>query len=60
MGFFLQWNSGLLATICGFGLKEAVTFDLNDDPAYENKYGYGGDKNFNHNPCKTYKFRLKL
>ena len=44
MGFFLQWNLGLRASICSIGLKEEVPFAMNDYTGYENKYR-----------CKTYK-----
>ncbi|XP_059662343.1 uncharacterized protein LOC132308314 [Cornus florida] len=57
--FFLEWNVEFLASQVGLRLIEAVDFNLNDYPGYRTKYGFGGDKNFNCNPSKTYKFGLK-
>ncbi|XP_059662842.1 uncharacterized protein LOC132308690 [Cornus florida] len=57
-GIFLEWRIESLAIGCGLRLKEEVPFNLHDYPGYNNKYGFGGDKNFNCNPSKTYKFVL--
>ncbi|KAK9154679.1 hypothetical protein Sjap_002159 [Stephania japonica] len=57
--FFEQWGLQKLAEENGLVMMEEVKFNLSDYPGYNTKYGYGGDKNFNCNPSKTYKFRLK-
>ncbi|XP_059662347.1 uncharacterized protein LOC132308317 [Cornus florida] len=57
--FFLEWNVEFLASQAGLRVIEAVDFNLNDYPGYHTKYGFGGDKNFNCNPSKTYKFGLR-
>uniref|UniRef100_A0A5B7BCY0 25S rRNA (uridine-N(3))-methyltransferase BMT5-like domain-containing protein n=1 Tax=Davidia involucrata TaxID=16924 RepID=A0A5B7BCY0_DAVIN len=58
-GFFLEWNLDILALLLGLKLIEEVHFNYIDYPGYRTKYGFGGDKNFNCNPSKTYKFGLK-
>ncbi|KAK9156413.1 hypothetical protein Sjap_003893 [Stephania japonica] len=58
-GFFQQWGLQKLGEKNGLVLIEEVEFKLSDYPGYNTKYGYGGDKNFDCNPSKTYKFRLK-
>ncbi|KAK9152333.1 hypothetical protein Syun_010642 [Stephania yunnanensis] len=40
-------------------ISHKLKFELSDYPGYNTKYGYGGDKNFDCNPSRTYKFRLK-
>ena len=57
--FFLEWNLEQLATNEGLRLIESLHFRFTDYPGYHTKYGFGGDKNFNCNPSKTYKFGLK-
>ncbi|XP_022717875.1 uncharacterized protein At4g26485-like [Durio zibethinus] len=56
--FFLGWNLRGLASAVGLRLIEEVPFNFTDYPGYRTKYGFGGDKNFNCNPSKTYKFGL--
>ncbi|XP_057500819.1 uncharacterized protein At4g26485-like [Actinidia eriantha] len=58
--FFLEWNLEQLATNEGLRLIESLPFKFTDYPGYHTKYGFGGDKNFNCNPSKTYKFDLKI
>ncbi|XVF03574.1 hypothetical protein REPUB_Repub05bG0005200 [Reevesia pubescens] len=57
-GFFLGWNLQGLASAVGLRLIQEVPFNFTDYPGYRTKYGFGGDKNFNCNPSKTYKFGL--
>ncbi|XP_059662344.1 uncharacterized protein LOC132308315 [Cornus florida] len=57
-GFFLEWNVEFLASQAGLRLLEEAQFNLNDYPGYNTKYGFRGDKNFNCNNSKTYKFGL--
>ncbi|XVF03579.1 hypothetical protein REPUB_Repub05bG0005500 [Reevesia pubescens] len=57
-GFFLGWNLQGLAAAVGLRLIQEVPFNLTDYPGYGTKYGFGGDKNFDCNPSKTYKFGL--
>ncbi|KAF9589678.1 hypothetical protein IFM89_027010 [Coptis chinensis] len=56
---FLEWDLEDLAKQNGLKLIEDVKFKLTNYPGYNNKYGFGGDENFNCYPCKTYKFGLK-
>ncbi|XP_048324987.1 uncharacterized protein At4g26485 isoform X1 [Ziziphus jujuba] len=55
-GFFERWNIQVLASNVGLRLIEEVPFNFRDYPGYHTKYGFGGDKNFNCKPSKTYKF----
>ena len=55
-GFFKEWKLELLASRNRLVLIEEVAFHLSDYPGYSTKYGFGGDKNFNCVPSKTYKF----
>ncbi|XP_058219040.1 uncharacterized protein At4g26485-like isoform X2 [Rhododendron vialii] len=57
-GFFREWNLEQLASSAGLQLIDEVHFNFTDFPGYRTKYGFGGDKNFNCNPSKTYKFGL--
>ncbi|KAK9134055.1 hypothetical protein Scep_013583 [Stephania cephalantha] len=57
--FFQQWGLQKLGEKNGLVLIKEVKFELSDYPGYNTKYGYGGDKNFDCNPSRTYKFRLK-
>ncbi|OMP06957.1 hypothetical protein COLO4_07754 [Corchorus olitorius] len=57
-GFFLGWNLQLLASGAGLKLIQELPFNFTDYPGYRTKYGFGGDKNFNCHPSKTYKFAL--
>ncbi|XWS11410.1 hypothetical protein CRYUN_Cryun38cG0081000 [Craigia yunnanensis] len=57
-GYFLGWNLKGLAYAVGLRLKQEVPFNFTDYPGYRTKYGFGGDKNFNSHPSKTYKFGL--
>ncbi|KAF9589927.1 hypothetical protein IFM89_029543 [Coptis chinensis] len=57
-GFFLKWDLEDLAKQNGLELIEDVKFKLTNYPGYNNKYGFGGDENFNCNPSRTYKFGL--
>ncbi|XVE50911.1 hypothetical protein DITRI_Ditri01bG0201500 [Diplodiscus trichospermus] len=59
-GFFLSWNLRGLASAVGLELIQELPFNYTDYPGYRTKYGFGGDKNFNSNPSKTYKFGLLL
>ncbi|XP_015873275.2 uncharacterized protein At4g26485 isoform X2 [Ziziphus jujuba] len=54
--FFQRWNIQVLASNVGLRLIEEVPFNFRDYPGYHTKYGFRGDKNFNCNPSKTYKF----
>ncbi|KAK9156417.1 hypothetical protein Sjap_003897 [Stephania japonica] len=54
-----QWGLQKLAKKNGLVVMEEVKFNLSDYKGYNTKYGFGGDRNFNCNPSKTYKFRLK-
>ncbi|PSS05999.1 Heavy metal-associated isoprenylated plant protein [Actinidia chinensis var. chinensis] len=58
--FFREWNLEQLATNEGLRLIESSRFNFTDYPGYHTKYGYRGDKNFNCNPSKNYKFGLKF
>ncbi|XP_057983307.1 uncharacterized protein LOC131168111 [Malania oleifera] len=55
-GFHSQWKLEELASNLGLRTIGKVRFRLADYPGYNTKYGYGGDKNFNCNPSKTFKF----
>ncbi|KAG4111951.1 hypothetical protein ERO13_D13G133500v2 [Gossypium hirsutum] len=57
-GFFRDWNLQGLAAAVGLRLIQEVPFNFTDYPGYRTKYGFGGDKNFNCNPSRTYKFGL--
>ena len=57
-GYFLGWNLKGLAYAVGLRLIQEVKFNFTDYPGYGTKYGFGGDKNFNSRPSKTYKFGL--
>ncbi|KAH7861039.1 hypothetical protein Vadar_020869 [Vaccinium darrowii] len=54
--FFRDWRLEELASSEGLQLIDEVHFNYTDFPGYHTKYGFGGDKNFNCNPSKTYKF----
>ncbi|GAB4836022.1 hypothetical protein Ancab_000940 [Ancistrocladus abbreviatus] len=56
--FFQQWEIQQLAADEGLYLIEAVHFNHRDYQGYSTKFGFGGDKCFNCNPSKTYKFGL--
>jgi len=56
--FFRDWRLEELASSEGLQLIDEVHFNYTDFPGYRTKYGFGGDKNFNCNPSKTYKFGL--
>ena len=58
-GFFKEWNLEFLASSFGLRLIEEVPFNFKDYPGYRTKYGFGGDKNFNCIPSKTYKFGVE-
>ncbi|GAB4837030.1 hypothetical protein Ancab_001945 [Ancistrocladus abbreviatus] len=58
-GYFKEWNIEVLASNQGLRLIEVRDFNCKDYPGYNTKYGFGGDKNFNCNPSKAYKFGLK-
>ncbi|KAF6153856.1 hypothetical protein GIB67_001089 [Kingdonia uniflora] len=55
-GFFLEWKIESLGSQNGLRVIEKSQFDLSDYPGYNTKFGYGGDKNFECHPSKTYKF----
>ncbi|XP_007020390.2 PREDICTED: uncharacterized protein At4g26485 [Theobroma cacao] len=57
-GFFLGWNLRGLASAAGLRLIQEVPFNFTDYPGYRTKYGFGGDRNFNSHPSKTYIFGL--
>ncbi|XP_048497842.1 uncharacterized protein At4g26485-like [Beta vulgaris subsp. vulgaris] len=59
-GFFLRWDIPKIGRDEGLKLILEVNFKRSDYPGYSTKYGFGGDKNFNCNPSKTYKFGLSL
>ncbi|KAL6999081.1 25S rRNA (uracil2634-N3)-methyltransferase [Sarracenia purpurea var. burkii] len=59
-GFFRDWNLEQLASSEGLMVLEKVNFNVIDFPGYHTKYGYGGDKDFDCNPSKTYKFGVKI
>ncbi|PIA27278.1 hypothetical protein AQUCO_08100013v1 [Aquilegia coerulea] len=54
--FYCEWNLENLGKQNRLKLIEEVEFNLRHYPGYNNKYGFGGDKNFNCYPSKTYKF----
>ncbi|GAB4836019.1 hypothetical protein Ancab_000937 [Ancistrocladus abbreviatus] len=56
--FFQLWEIQQLAADEGLYLVEAVRFNHRDYQGYSTKFGFGGDKYFNCNPSKTYKFGL--
>lgn len=58
-GFHREWNLELLASMVGLRLVEEVPFNFIKYPGYRTKYGFGGDKNFDSHPSKTYMFGLK-
>lgn len=58
-GFHREWNLEYLASLIGLRLIEEVPLNLAGYPGYCTKYGFGGDRNFDSNPSKTYKFGLK-
>ncbi|KAL5731015.1 hypothetical protein ACHQM5_003780 [Ranunculus cassubicifolius] len=57
--FYREWNIENLAKQSGLRLIEDVEFKLSHYRGYNNKYGFGGNENFNCYPSRTYKFRLK-
>ncbi|PIA27283.1 hypothetical protein AQUCO_08100017v1 [Aquilegia coerulea] len=57
--FYCEWNLENLGKQNRLKLIEEVEFNLRHYPGYNNKYGFGGDENFNCYPSKTYKFGLK-
>ncbi|CAI9784074.1 unnamed protein product [Fraxinus pennsylvanica] len=59
-GFHIEWKLESLASSHRLRLIEAVEFNQFDYVGYNTKYGFGGNKNFNCYPSKTYKFGLKL
>ncbi|KAF5179647.1 hypothetical protein FRX31_030766 [Thalictrum thalictroides] len=56
---YREWNLENLAKQNHLKLIEEVEFKLWHYPGYNNKYGFGGNKNFDCYPSKTYKFGLK-
>uniref|UniRef100_A0A7C9FB12 25S rRNA (uridine-N(3))-methyltransferase BMT5-like domain-containing protein n=1 Tax=Opuntia streptacantha TaxID=393608 RepID=A0A7C9FB12_OPUST len=56
--FFLKWDIPKLGTDQGLRLIQEVNFKRSKYPGYHTKYGFGGDKDFDCNPSKTYKFGL--
>ncbi|KAL2475963.1 Uncharacterized protein Adt_36699 [Abeliophyllum distichum] len=57
--FHIEWNLESVASSHRLKLIEAVEFNHYDYLGYNTKYGFGGNKNFNCYPSKTYKFGLK-
>lgn len=57
-GFYKQWNLEQLGQSQGLWLREVVNFQLTDYPGYHTKYGFGGDRDFDCNNSKIYKFSL--
>ena len=55
---FLKWDIPKLGSDQGLCLIQAVKFKLSKFPGYHTKYGFGGDKDFDCNPSKTYNFGL--
>lgn len=56
--FFLKWGIPKLGTDQGLCLIQEVKFKRSRYPGYHTKYGFGGDKDFDCNPSKTYMFGL--
>ena len=56
--FFRKWDIPKLGTDQGLCLIQEVKFKRSRYPGYHTKYGFGGDKDFDCNPSKTYKFGL--
>ncbi|KAF5200081.1 Heavy metal-associated isoprenylated plant protein [Thalictrum thalictroides] len=56
---YREWNLENLAKQNRLKLIEEVEFRLWHYPGYNNKYGFGGNENFECYPSKTYKFGLK-
>ncbi|XP_056698329.1 uncharacterized protein At4g26485 [Spinacia oleracea] len=59
-GFFLEWDIPKIGSDQGLNLIKEVKFTRNKYPGYHTKYGFGGDKDFDCNPSKTYTFTLSL
>lgn len=57
--FHQEFNLESTASHHRLKLIEAVNFNCLDFPGYYTKYGFGGDRNFDCYPSKTYKFGLK-
>ncbi|XP_074271227.1 uncharacterized protein At4g26485-like [Silene latifolia] len=59
-GYFLQWDIPKIGSDQGLRLIQEVKFKPSKYPGYNTKFGFGGDKNFDCTPSKTYKFGLYL
>ncbi|CAO2814514.1 unnamed protein product [Amaranthus hypochondriacus] len=57
-GFYLKWDIPKIGSDHGLHLFQEMKFKRAKYPGYNTKYGFGGDKDFDCNPSKTYKFRL--
>ncbi|KAL9230054.1 hypothetical protein vseg_005447 [Gypsophila vaccaria] len=57
-GFYSEWDIPKIGSDHGLRLIEAIKFRRSKYPGYHTKYGFGGDKDFECNPSKTYKFGL--
>ncbi|XP_074305443.1 uncharacterized protein At4g26485-like [Silene latifolia] len=57
-GYFLQWDIPKIGSDQGLRLIQEVKFKRSKYPRYNTKFGFGGDKDFECNPCTTYKFGM--
>ncbi|KAL2943714.1 hypothetical protein RDABS01_032061 [Bienertia sinuspersici] len=59
-GFYLEWDIPKIGSDHNLCLIEEIKFRPSKYPGYNTKYGFGGDRDFDSNPSKTYKFGLSL
>uniref|UniRef100_A0A803LYF7 25S rRNA (uridine-N(3))-methyltransferase BMT5-like domain-containing protein n=1 Tax=Chenopodium quinoa TaxID=63459 RepID=A0A803LYF7_CHEQI len=57
-GIYLKWDIPKIGVDQGLNLIQEIKFKASKYPGYHTKYGFGGDKDFDCNPSKTYKFAL--
>ncbi|KAK9673768.1 hypothetical protein RND81_12G188100 [Saponaria officinalis] len=57
-GFFRQWNMPKLGMDEGLHLIQEIEFIRSTYGGYHTKFGFGGDKDFDCNPSKTYMFGI--
>ncbi|KAK9673765.1 hypothetical protein RND81_12G187900 [Saponaria officinalis] len=55
-GFFRQWNIPKLGLDEGLHLIQEIEFIRSTYSGYHTKFGFGGDKDFDCNPSRTYMF----